>query len=84
MHPVEDVLSLDSLDAALERILGILDRHPLSERQLRRALAHWPAKEASALLASLESSPRVKTVARGQEVYWVSREARFPDAISHS
>jgi wyosine [tRNA(Phe)-imidazoG37] synthetase (radical SAM superfamily) len=84
IHPVEDALTLDSPDAALERVLGILDRHPLSERQLRRALANWPTTEARALLASLESSPRVKTVARGQEVFWVSRKARFPEDAPHS
>ena len=78
LHPAESVLCLDSSDSAFETLLGVLTRHPLSETQLQRALAHWPSANASAFLDALERSAKIKKTERHGERFWVSREAEFP------
>ncbi|MGD2120466.1 MAG: radical SAM protein [Gemmatimonadota bacterium] len=78
IHPVETTLRLSNPETALETLLGVLVRHPLSEEQLKRALALWPPEEASAFLDRLESSPEVKKTRRVGEDFWVSASAVFP------
>ena len=78
LHPAESILFLDNPDSAFEILLGVLIRHPLSETQLQRALAHWPGADASAFLDSLERSARIKKTERHGERFWVSMKAEFP------
>ena len=85
LHPAEGVLFLSNSESAMETLLGILARHPMSEAQMRRALVRWAPSQASAFLDSLEGSPRVKKTTRHGETFWVSREAVFPSGeILHS
>ena len=82
LHPVESVLHLEGPKGALENLLAILPRHPLSEAQLQRALAHWAPPDVSAFMSSLEASRKVKRTRRHAESFWVSSEARFPSTRS--
>ncbi|MFC1661152.1 radical SAM protein [Gemmatimonadota bacterium] len=82
LHPAESVLRLEGPAHALETLLAVLGRHPLSDAQLQRALAHWPPEDASAFLASLEGSSRIKKTLRHGESFWVSSEAAFPSSPS--
>jgi wyosine [tRNA(Phe)-imidazoG37] synthetase (radical SAM superfamily) len=78
LHPSESVLVLESLEAALDTVLGVLSRHPLSEAQLERAMVHWTASQRSLFLATLERSPEVKRTERYGMTFWVSAAAHFP------
>jgi hypothetical protein len=80
IHPVETTLHLTDPEAALETLLAVLLRHPLSDEQLRRALALWPLEEASKLLSRLESSPEVKKTRRMGADFWVPASAVFPSS----
>ncbi|MGW8266598.1 MAG: radical SAM protein [Longimicrobiales bacterium] len=85
LHPAEQVLLLPDPRFATEILLGTLVRHPMSEAQLRRALAGWAPSQAAAFLDSLEASPRIKKTIRHGETFWVSRDAMFPSfPPSHS
>jgi hypothetical protein len=78
LHEVESVFVLEPVGGALEALLGVLARHPLSEAQLHRALSHWTPEEASAFLAALERSPEVKRTERGGVRFWIPAGAEFP------
>jgi wyosine [tRNA(Phe)-imidazoG37] synthetase (radical SAM superfamily) len=83
LHPAETILFLTDSDSAADTLLGILSRHPMSNAQLHRAMAHWAPSQASAFLDSLGASPRVKKTIRHGETFWVSREAVFPSGEDH-
>jgi len=78
LHPAETVLRLANSASALQSILRVLARHPMSETQLLRAMAHWPDSERSHLLAALNRSGNVKRTVRAGEKFWVSSGAEFP------
>jgi wyosine [tRNA(Phe)-imidazoG37] synthetase (radical SAM superfamily) len=82
LHPAERVLVLESPDGALETLLAVLTRHPLSEAQLKRALAQWSPADVSRFLKALEGSPAVKKTTRHGVGFWVSSGAAFPEAPS--
>jgi wyosine [tRNA(Phe)-imidazoG37] synthetase (radical SAM superfamily) len=83
LHPAETILHLTDSESAADTLLGILSRHPMSNAQLHRAMAHWEPSRASAFLDSLAASPRVKKTIRHGETFWVSREAVFPSGEDH-
>jgi len=78
LHPAETVLRLANSGSALQNILGVLARHPMSETQLLRAMAHWPEPERAHFLAALDRSGSVKQTVRAGERFWVSSGAAFP------
>lgn len=79
LHPTESVLRLGDPAVAMEELLAVLARHPLSEAQLQRALGHWNAEDAQDFLRALERSPEVKKAQRHGKSFWVSDTAEFPD-----
>ena len=79
LHPGEGILALDDPTDALETILGVIGRHPLSEAQLLRALAGLIQDEKAKVLKALENCGRAKPIQRHGSVFWVSSSARFPD-----
>jgi wyosine [tRNA(Phe)-imidazoG37] synthetase (radical SAM superfamily) len=79
LHPGEGILALDNPTNALERILNVIGRHPLSEAQLRGALSGLDPYEQAKVLRDLENSERAKPIRRHGCVFWVSSTARFPD-----
>ena len=80
LHPLESVLQLGFDASALETILGIITRHPLSESQLTRALSGWPEEEQAQLRERLEGSGSAIRVQRHGIHFWVAVSARFPDS----
>jgi wyosine [tRNA(Phe)-imidazoG37] synthetase (radical SAM superfamily) len=80
LHPGEGVLVLDDPATALEEILAVIDRHPLSQAQLARALAPHAQQDKHKILGDLEECGRAKPVRRHGSVFWVSASARFPDS----
>lgn len=78
LHPAESVLRLEDPDRAVETILAVLGRHPMSEVQLDRALAPLSPDAAARILDSLEDSGRIKQTTRQGERFWVSANAEFP------
>jgi len=78
LHPAETVLRLASPGSGIRSILGVLARHPMSEAQLLRAIAHWSAAERSQFLIALDTSGSVKKTVRAGKEFWVSRGAEFP------
>jgi wyosine [tRNA(Phe)-imidazoG37] synthetase (radical SAM superfamily) len=79
LHPGEGILALDDPADALEKILAVIGRHPLSETQLSRALGGLIPYEKVEVLKDLENSGRAKQIQRHGSVFWVSSSARFPD-----
>ena len=84
LHPGEGILALDDPANALEKIFGVIGRHPLSEAQLLRALAGLIPYEKEEVLREMESSGRAKRILRYGCAFWVSASARFPDDQSET
>jgi wyosine [tRNA(Phe)-imidazoG37] synthetase (radical SAM superfamily) len=80
LHPGEGVLVLDESANALETILAIIGRHPLSESQLLEALAAHSSEHTNSILGALEECEQAKRIRRHGGTFWVSSSARFPDS----
>jgi wyosine [tRNA(Phe)-imidazoG37] synthetase (radical SAM superfamily) len=79
LHPLESVISLSTIGSALETILGVVSRHPLSKDQLLRALSEWPDEEKSQLLGELEKAGSAVQIRRHGTLFWVAASSRFPN-----
>lgn len=79
LNPAEGVLVLDDPATALETVLAVISRHPMSEAQLMRALAPQSLQDRTDILKDLENCGRAKPIRRHGCVFWVSSSARFPD-----
>jgi wyosine [tRNA(Phe)-imidazoG37] synthetase (radical SAM superfamily) len=84
LHPGEGILTLTNRTDAMEGILAVIGRHPLSEAQLLRALGGLFPPEQEEVLEELENSGRAKRIQRYGCWFWVSGSARFPDCQSAS
>ena len=82
LHPGEGILVLDDPANALEKILAVISRHPLSHAQLVRALAQQSVQDRTDILKSLKNCGQAKQIQRHGCVFWVSSSARFPDCAS--
>jgi len=78
LHPLVSVISLSTIETALETILGVVGRHPLSEDQLLRALSEWPEEEKTQLLRELEEAGNAVQIRRHGSLFWVAASSRFP------
>jgi wyosine [tRNA(Phe)-imidazoG37] synthetase (radical SAM superfamily) len=79
LHPGEGILALDDPANALETILAVIGRHPLSEIQLLEALAAHSSQDKEHILGALEECEQAKRIQRHGGTFWVSSSARFPD-----
>jgi len=79
LHPLVSVISLSTIENALETILGIVKRHPLSEDQLFKALNEWPEEERLRLLRELEGAESAVQIRRHGALFWVAASSRFPN-----
>jgi wyosine [tRNA(Phe)-imidazoG37] synthetase (radical SAM superfamily) len=62
------------------RALGeIVQRHPLSEEELREALVRWMPNGVEAGLADVQARPHVKVVSRGGRRYWTHADGRYSE-----
>jgi wyosine [tRNA(Phe)-imidazoG37] synthetase (radical SAM superfamily) len=80
LHPGEGVLVLDDPVTALDVILAVIGRHPLSESQLMGALAGQSHENRNDILENLENCGEAKKIRRQGCVFWVSSSARFPNS----
>jgi wyosine [tRNA(Phe)-imidazoG37] synthetase (radical SAM superfamily) len=78
--PVRGDFVLDRSEDLVEAVAAILERHPMTERQLLQALEHRAPGRVGEALAQLERSGRVQTVVRDGTVFRVSAGSWFPDA----
>jgi wyosine [tRNA(Phe)-imidazoG37] synthetase (radical SAM superfamily) len=62
----------------VEGILGILQRHPMSEHELMRTLAHRTPEHVREVLTALARGGRARMVVRDGTAFWVSAAAAFP------
>jgi len=65
----------------VEAILGIIQRHPLSEDDARLALREWGVGDVDAVLGILGGDPRLQLVPRGDRKFWCFAEGAYlPDS----
>jgi hypothetical protein len=80
VHPAGNGFDLSGHGSALEAILEILVRHPMSEEQVERALAHSSPEQAAETLATLASSGRARRVTHHGVHFWTAAEQHFIEA----
>jgi len=80
--PGEEILVLNDPQTALQELLRVIGRHPLSVSQVSRALATLDADEGRRVLEDLEKSSETKRIERQDGVFWVPSDGRFPEADS--
>jgi hypothetical protein len=71
-------VSADGSETIPDVLLGIVQRHPLSDREVRRVVGEAKHETADRLLAAMEADGRFQTVDRGGERFWTVAAARFP------
>lgn len=67
-----------------EELAEIIQRHPMTDAQVRQTVERWAPARAAEILEALPCSKRVRTVIRDGQIYWVSASASFPDEESRA
>ena len=80
IHPQDGLFDLRGSENAVDAIIGIITRHPMSEDQLFHALNQFPAGEREKILEELKTSEQAKVVERFGQKFWCSTPSFFPDA----
>jgi wyosine [tRNA(Phe)-imidazoG37] synthetase (radical SAM superfamily) len=70
---------LGRCENVVDAVAAILQRHPMSEQELVRTLAHRSPEHVREALAALEVGGRARVVVRNGVCFWVSAAAHFPD-----
>jgi len=78
VHPQEGDFDLGSGGDVVESIVGIITRHPMSEEQLLRTLASYPAEEQAKIIQSLKESNQAQVVERYGQRFWCASPSFFP------
>jgi len=78
VSPASGVFTLDVDDDMVETLLAIVSRHPMSEDDLRAALAEQ-GLQVDALLPQLEASNRFHIVERHGRRFWTAGPSVFPE-----
>lgn len=75
---------------AVEALLAIITRHPMSDAQLEQTLAHEPAAETARVRAALAESGRARHIVRHGVGFWAAVEQHFvglngasPSSVEH-
>lgn len=55
----------------LAHAVELVTRHPVSDEDMRHALTSWTGRSAGRVLSQLREDPRVHTIRRGPQVFWV-------------
>jgi wyosine [tRNA(Phe)-imidazoG37] synthetase (radical SAM superfamily) len=65
-----------------DAVLSIVSRHPMSQQELERTIAHLAPGEEVEVMVDLIATGRFQIVERQGTQYWLAAEARFPEADS--
>lgn len=84
IHPVHGTFDLSGYDgdagALADAVIGIITRHPMSEKDLLETLEHWSPGQVHETLARLESGGRAQVVHRYGLRFWSAAPAYYPGA----
>jgi wyosine [tRNA(Phe)-imidazoG37] synthetase (radical SAM superfamily) len=69
---------LDPQADVVEAIASILQRHPMTQRQLKETIAQQPGADVEQVLQQLQSSGLAQIVERLGQRYWSSPESYYP------
>jgi wyosine [tRNA(Phe)-imidazoG37] synthetase (radical SAM superfamily) len=58
-------------DDPLAHAVELITRHPVCDEEMRTALVSWTGRGADEVLSRLGEDPRVQTIRRGSQVFWV-------------
>lgn len=83
VHPAEGTFDLSGFDTAIEAIISIITRHPMSQAELERTLSRWTPGQVRERLAELAASGQAQLIERYGIPFWSAAPAHYPDA-AHS
>lgn len=80
IHPQEGLFDLSGSENAVDAIIGIITRHPMSEDQLLTALNQFPAGEREKTIEALIVSKQAQLIERFGKKFWCATPSVFPDS----
>lgn len=84
VHPAGSVFDLSGHDSLLDAILAILERHPMSEDQVKQAIAHatagGPPDAVEDVLRALRTCERAQLIERHGTRFWTVAEQHLTPA----
>lgn len=82
IHPAHGTFDLGGYDgdaaALAEAVIGIITRHPMSEKDLLDALARWSPGKVQETLAKLQAGGRAQVIYRYGLRFWSASPAHYP------
>jgi wyosine [tRNA(Phe)-imidazoG37] synthetase (radical SAM superfamily) len=81
VHPAEGSFDLSGFESAVDAIIGIITRHPMSEVELRNTLEKWTPGQVEQALEELSISGRAQVVERYGKRFWSASPARYPEKV---
>lgn len=82
IHPQEGKFDLSGSENVVDAIIGIVTRHPMSEKQLLRALASFPNDQRDQIIDTLKITSQVQIIERYGKKFWCGAPSVFPDTES--
>ncbi|NWG18793.1 MAG: radical SAM protein [Chloroflexi bacterium] len=83
VHPAQGDIDLRGCATPAEAILAVITRHPMREKELVRALAHWSPDQVRAALSELALQGAAQVVERYGARFWCAAGAYYAsDATS--
>jgi wyosine [tRNA(Phe)-imidazoG37] synthetase (radical SAM superfamily) len=79
-HYSGSAFSRSSSAPEADELVGIIQRHPMSDEELRRTVQAWAPGRVEEVLKQLMDSDRVRTVVREDRLFWVPSSSHFPDS----
>ncbi|GAB4161256.1 MAG: radical SAM protein [Candidatus Promineifilaceae bacterium] len=81
VHPAEGTFDLSGFDTAIEAIISIITRHPMSQAELERTLSRWTPGQVRERLAELAASGQAQRIERYSTPFWSAAPAYYPDKL---
>jgi wyosine [tRNA(Phe)-imidazoG37] synthetase (radical SAM superfamily) len=75
--PEDGILVLEDEELAVEMLVAVIGRHPLSQEQVIASLKSHPSETRERILGKLQSSPKAKLIRRHGKRFWVPSDAQF-------
>jgi hypothetical protein len=81
VHPAEGSFDLSGFESAVDAIVGIITRHPMSEAELRSTLEKWTPGQVDKALKELSTTGRAQVVERYGARFWSASPAHYPEKV---
>lgn len=77
IHPTAGEFDLTGFDSAIDAVVAVIQRHPMTESELLRTLDRLTPEQVGESLGRLRQSGKVQVITRQEQRFWAYSEAAY-------